>query len=88
MKKIVFAGLLVAASVASTACSNACESAANRIRDRQKECGVSVMEGDKDGEKVECTDALASSSETFANCIEKADCAQVRDNTWAATCSL
>ena len=86
MKKFVFAGLLTAAAIFSTGCSDACESAANRFTDRQKECGVTVQEGNGDGEEVECTDTLATTSEKLADCIEKADCTKVKDNTWITTC--
>jgi hypothetical protein len=86
MKKLVFAGLLGAAAIFSTACSDACESAANRISDRQKECGATVQEGDSNGDDVECTNSLATDFEKLADCIEKANCTQVKDNTWGATC--
>lgn len=85
MKKLVLAGLLGAASLVSTACSDACESGANRIKDRQEKCGVSVQTGANDD--AECTDSLASSYQNLAECIEKADCSQVKDNSWAQTCA-
>lgn len=87
MRKLVLAGLLGAASIFSTACSDVCESSANRIKDRQEKCGATVQAGGSDSEEAECTDSLATSYQNLADCIEKASCSQVKDDTWSMTCA-
>ncbi len=88
MKNLLFAGLLGAAALFSTGCSDACEKAANRLVDRQEECGVTVPDtddGDGDGD-AECTDAAADTLEKLADCAEKATCEKVKDNSYLLSC--
>lgn len=87
MKKIVFAGLLSVAAILGTGCADACEKAANRIEDKQKECGLTPASSDGDGTEAECTDAASTASEKLADCIEKAACDKVKDGTWITTCT-
>ena len=87
MKKLLFAGLLGSAALFSTGCADACEKAANRLADRQEECGVTLPDddGDSDGDG-ECTDAGANALEKLADCAEAATCEKVKDNSYLISC--
>lgn len=55
-------------------CSDACEKAGDQITAKYEECGITLDEGDGDGESVECTDELATQSQCTADCTTAADC--------------
>ncbi len=86
MKKLLFAGLLGAAAVLGTGCADACEKASDKVESKFKDCDVEYTKNE-DGEDVECTEELGNASEKLADCIDKLDCAKVKDGTGLLSCA-